>query len=819
MRLILLSIAFLFSSSMFAQVSNELKLKGNNFIPEENIDDYVATAQLSRKDLTQRRYYKLIQFNEMPTKAELKTIADLGINLVSYVPNKAYVASLPQSLDPQELKSINVRYIHNISQEMKLSYRLQENDIPSWAHVDRNRIEVNIMYPEDLEQKSVLALAKSEGIVPKDYNTVNNFFTAFIELADVRRIADLPFVHYMELRQAPSIPDDTPGRALLRANMIDTQSPMGRKYDGSGVAVLCRDDGEVFDHVDFHGRIFQEFVGENRGNHGDGVSGIMAGSGNKDPKNRGLAAGSDLYVIDYQANFLDETMSLHRNQNVLVTNSSYSNGCNDGYTNTTRTVDQQCYQNESLMHVFSAGNSNNQECGYGAGDQWGNITGGHKQGKNVLTTANVTNQGVIVESSSRGPAHDGRIKPDISSNGVNHISTNDFHSYRPFGGTSGAAPGIAGVIAMLHQAYRENNNGEIANAALLKSIMLNTADDLGNKGPDFIFGWGAANAYRSALAVENKSYETGIVGQNDSKSHLISVPAGARELRVMTYWADFAEILELPAEKGTDNLNNMEQVYIENPAAGDYTLDVFGLVIPQAEHNYIVTWEIRMDEITMVFPYGGEKMVENDREIINWESAPNGESYTISFSSDGGATWLELAAAGANAQSVEVIIPKVNSGQAHIKLTRGAEEVISEPFTVTALPKSLKILEVCGNDMLVSWDPVPDATSYDVHVLGSKFMQFGLNTTSTQTRLPISNPFLEQWFAVSANFDNDVKGRRSIAVNHDGEGLVNCKLDFDLTMSSVDNPTADHLITCAETIEIPCLRMILSTIHLVHLSR
>ena len=43
----------------------------------------------------------------------------------------------------------------------------------------------------------------------------------------------------------------------------------------------------------------------------------------------------------------------------------------------------------NLLHVFSAGNSNNNNCGYGAGNQWGNITGGHKQGKNVIATANV----------------------------------------------------------------------------------------------------------------------------------------------------------------------------------------------------------------------------------------------------------------------------------------------------------------------------------------------------------------------------------------------------------------------------------------------
>ena len=66
------------------------------------------------------------------------------------------------------------------------------------------------------------------------------------------------------------------------------------------------------------------------------------------------------------------------------------------------------------MQTFSAGNSNNQDCGYGAGNQWGNITGGHKIGKNVIATANLNENDGIIGSSSRGPASDGRIKPHFA---------------------------------------------------------------------------------------------------------------------------------------------------------------------------------------------------------------------------------------------------------------------------------------------------------------------------------------------------------------------------------------------------------------------
>ncbi|MFM8487951.1 MAG: S8 family serine peptidase, partial [Bacteroidota bacterium] len=100
------------------------------------------------------------------------------------------------------------------------------------------------------------------------------------------------------------------------------------------------------------------------------------------------------------------------------------------------------------------------------GNQWGNITGGHKMAKNAIATANLQADGTLETSSSRGPAYDGRLKPDIAANGTDQGSTNPGNTYQVFGGTSGAAPGIAGCLAQLTQAYRTQYS-ETPAAALL----------------------------------------------------------------------------------------------------------------------------------------------------------------------------------------------------------------------------------------------------------------------------------------------------------------------------------------------------------------
>ena len=70
-----------------------------------------------------------------------------------------------------------------------------------------------------------------------------------------------------------------------------------------------------------------------------------------------------------------------------------------------------------------------------------------KQAKNVIATANLNYNGTLVSSSSRGPASDGRIKPDIAAHGNGQISTDPNNIYNAGSGTSAAAPGISGVLA------------------------------------------------------------------------------------------------------------------------------------------------------------------------------------------------------------------------------------------------------------------------------------------------------------------------------------------------------------------------------------
>ncbi len=836
-KTILFGLSLMMAISAYSQLSDQIRLTSGSYTPEENVSEFISTATLSKKDVVAEKYYRLIQFNAIPTLAEIKSMKKLGIELLTYIPNKAYIASLPTTLNPDQLRSINVRHISETPLDMRISEQLRSANIPEWAKKNNDQIEISLTYYKDLNQEDVLELCRQDGISPMEFNGINNQIIARIPESLISRLGDLPYVSRVDFGPEPDRPDDRRGKALARANILDSNLPSGRHYNGSGISVLTRDDGDVGPHIDFQGRITQDIIGSPNSTHADLVSGVMCGAANLNPRNQGMATNADLYVINYRASFLDNTLELHRDEDVLVTNSSYSNGCNRGYTNISQTVDDQCYENLTLMHVFSAGNDGQTDCNYGAGGNWGNITGGHKQGKNVITVGSSDNMGAIAASSSRGPATDGRIKPDITAHGQAHVSTLPDNNYTSTSGTSFSAPLVAGVMAMLHQAYRDNNAGEIAEAALLKTIMLNTANDYGNPGPDFIFGWGSVNAYRAALAIEENRFSKHTIAGGEFADHVIPVPDNVQELKVMVYWQDpsanpnsdialindinsnltaidgsigepwvlnptpNASTLDLPATKGVDALNNMEQISIANPSPGDYTLNVHGTVIPFGTSEYFITWEYLTTDVQITYPAGGEKFVAGEDEIIHWDAINTGERATVQLSVDGGLNWEMVGNQGTDINLDQIRIPDATTNNALIRITRGTSTSTSEPFTISPIPTQFQVIRLC-QEVVYEWESVEGAISYDVFRLGERFMETVMTTAETTASFPFRNCTEVDWYAVSANFADGTKSQRTNAVST-GIDLIDCDLPQEIELTEIITPTNNYIVCEGPVTEFP----------------
>jgi hypothetical protein len=131
---------------------------------------------------------------------------------------------------------------------------------------------------------------------------------------------------------------------------------------------------------------------------------------------------------------------------------------------------------------------------------------GHSAVSGVISTGAISatdlNHDTIEYFSSRGnseiyfPSYESRPKPDIT--GIDRVSVTGAGGFpTTFGGTSAAAPHIAGIMALLKEKYPLKTSQE------LKDALFNSAVDLGTAGFDTVFGYGRADALAAAQYYDN----------------------------------------------------------------------------------------------------------------------------------------------------------------------------------------------------------------------------------------------------------------------------------------------------------------------------
>ncbi|HHG84497.1 MAG TPA: peptidase S8, partial [Bacteroidetes bacterium] len=777
----------------------DLLLRNGTVESSANAQEFIQDFSPAPAELFLGNYYLVVQFDAIPSQEVRDEIGKMGVQLLDYLPNNAYIAAIPEAFDLQRLVGKGARMFMRLNHQIKLSPALYNMEVPSWAQKG-NEIEVVIRLQGNVAKDQVIDWIASR------YNIINEYehpTLTTIRTHPMRLLAlyAAPFVQYIEPISMPSTPDDKPGRSLHRSNVINSDYGAGRHYSGDGVTIGLADDGIIGPHVDYTGRLTQ-FATSNSGSHGDMTSGIMFGAGNRDPLIRGHATGAYMYYWSITGYVhIVNAMTHYTNYNMTLTSTSYSQGQGGQYTSDTQFIDQQIHDNPQMIHVFSAGNAGTSNHGYGAGPGWGNITGGYKAGKHVITCGNLRNNDQLENSSSRGPAADGRIKPDICANGYQQLSTNAPNTNQVGGGTSAASPSVAGTTTQLFHAYKSLNSGQEPESYLIKACMLNTAEDLGNPGPDFQFGWGRVNALRAVRILETNQYIKDSVNQSQTSSHNITVPANAAELRVMCYWLDpqgspsaakalvndltltvtapnntvyncwkldptpTVAALSSPAVRGIDDLNTMEQVTLDNPVAGTYSIKVLGQAVPMGTQAFYIVYEYRLKGVEVTYPLGGEGFDPGDTEFIRWDAAGVTSNYTIEYSTNGGTSWTQIASnVNSNLRQYTWNVPNVVTGQARVRVTSGAYSDMSDAdFTIVNVPTGLNVTYVCPDSIGLSWNAVSGATGYEVSMLGTKYMDAVGTTTATSFAIMGQNPNLTHWFSVKALTPNSGAGERAIA--------------------------------------------------------
>ncbi len=811
--------------------SSALLLQSGTVYPPSNLNEFSSTP-VNNDEVIDGYYYRIIQFSEYPDAALKEKIKASGILLNNYLPYRSYNCAIPVTFDKANASALKISSVLKWDAAYKLNRKINGQDFPAHTIIEKGHADLIVHVQQNIAQERARQLLTVAGFRIIGNTAPTHSFTIRLPFEQLNSLVNLPFIYFIEPVSMPSTPDDTEGRSLHRSNIINSDYTTGRHYDGSGVVIGLADDGEIGPHIDFKGRVTQHLSGLG-GNHGDMTSGICVGAGNLIPRIKGMASGAYLHVYDISGYpQINDAVNNYMNYGIVITSTSYAQNCNE-YNSDSQLGDQLINQNSEFNFCFSAGNAGTTDCSYGAGNVWGNITGGFKMGKNVIAVGNLNNVDELETSSSRGPAVDGRLKPDICSNGYDQRSTDENNTYQVGGGTSAACPGVAGCLAQLYQAYKEINSVSLVPAGLIKACILNTAEDLGNPGPDFQHGYGRINSFKALKTIEQGNYFIDSVSQGQSRTHNITVPANTTELRVMIYWNDIEGAvasqknlvndlnlvvtrvqngqnylplvldptpnptnLNTDAVPGVDSLNNSEQVRINNPVAGSYEINIDGFQVPVGVQTYFIVYEFNDASVTVTYPNGGEGLVPAETELIRWDATGYTGTFDVDYSDNGGTNWNNISTGIAGTERyLSWTVPVLSKDQMLIRVTRnGLSDVSDSMFTIMKVPLNLHVTFACPDSIGLAWDPVQNATGYDVSVLGSKYMDFAGTTTATSFKVTGFDPLAEQWFSVKALGPNGGKGCRANAINQQ-PGLFNCSLQLDGALE-ISSPASGTINDC-----------------------
>jgi hypothetical protein len=670
-----------------------LLLRSGSFIPEKNItaDQLVAfNRNASRAD---GKTFAIIQFEQIPSAQQREQLSQQGITLLDYIPNNAYTVTISGSLTNDLLTQVKARAVVNLSATQKMQPELAIGNFPSWAVKSQGTVDVWISFPKTFSFETIQQELQSKSFeIISTQNKVYRVLALRVPTTRLGELASLPFIEFVQAAPAADKEINYNSMFASRANVL--KAPLtsgGKNLNGQGVVVGVGDDGDIQTHIDFAGRIINR-TGDIPRAHATHVAGTVGGAGIIHELYAGYAPKVTI-LSQLNSNIITYASTYVQDQGMVITNNSYGSVVSDCaynglYDLTARILDQQAFDLPELQHVFAAGNDGNKTCApYALGFK--TVLGGYQSAKNVLTVGSTDYKRDVSSFSSRGPVRDFRLKPEIMSMGefVASTWTNNIYSYN--NGTSMAAPGVSGGLALLIQRYRQLHAGANPKNGLMKALLCNGADDRGNAGPDFKYGYGSMNLIRSLKMMEDVTYFNTTVTQGSTNTHSITVPANTSQLKVLLYWQDppaavmasktLVNDLDLQvispggtvlplkldsipanandtATNGADHTNNIEQVVINNPVSGNYDLKSIGTTIAvNPSQEYFMVYDVIPNSLVLTNPVGGEAMVPTgtyffgaqvfDTMYVQWDdySSPTNEMFTLEFSSNGGSSWSTLS--------------------------------------------------------------------------------------------------------------------------------------------------------------------------------
>ena len=415
--------------------------------------------------------------------------------------------------------------------------------------------------------------------------------------------------------------------------------------DGTGVKVGVWDGGSIRStHRELAGRITKKNASVAADDHATHVAGTIGAAGS-DANAKGMAPKAVIDSYDWDNDYAEMALAgtavASDLSSITISNHSYGYWASSQdmgrYETEAKNVDALAYALPFFLPFWAAGNEQDSLTALGG---YQSVTF-NSVAKNILTIGAVNDAvlagvrapsaGTMTTFSSWGPCDDGRIKPDIVANGAGLYSPTAVSdsSYSSYSGTSMASPNAAGSAALLQQMYANLFNQRLR-ASMLKALLIHTADDLGNPGPDYKFGWGLINAKAAADLIQAQNSDPAtpkllenMLTPNEKSVSTTFVWDGRSPIRATLCWTDPAGTAQTAADSRTPNLVHDLDLKITGPD-GSTTYQPF--VMP-----FVGTWTAASMSAAAIT---GKNKTDNVEQVRI--AAPNRTgSYTVTVSMDG----------------------------------------------------------------------------------------------------------------------------------------------------------------------------------------
>ncbi|UII23563.1 S8 family serine peptidase [Fulvivirga ligni] len=603
----------------------------------------------------------------------------------------------------------------------------------------------------------------------------------------------------------------------LSVNKVSYNHDKYPNFIGVGQHVSIKEQGMDLTDIDLLGRV-QNTNTETQSRHATEMGTILAGAGNTSPKSKGVAYGAELFSSSYDNIFPDD-LEYFSSRGIYLQNHSYGTQLENFYGAEAEAYDLFSHNNPEILHIFSAGNNGSASdtvYTYAGTTNYANLTGNFKMAKNIITVASVDTTYKPDPYVSRGPAYDGRIKPEIS-------------AYSTFGSSSASAL-VSGIATTLQEHYVSEYDA-IPEASLIKGILLNSADEAGPEGIDFKSGFGSVNSKRAVEVIKNQSFTSDEMPPDDEKTFVLNMPENARNLKLMLIWNDPAatvnadkalvndldlslefggetwlpwvlnsyphnDSLALPAKRMEDHLNNMEQITISKPESGDYSIKVNSIhALSSQRFHLIYQWDYE-SSFEWVYPTASDNMPAYDQlSYFRWESTFT-DNGTLEISYDNGANWSIIDnQVDLKKGFYQWTPPKVNTlAQARIVTTEAS--FTSPTFTISR-PIEAQVGFNCADSVLLIWNNQSGVERYNIYTLGEQYLET-IATTSDTAFMFSKSDYDQNLFSIRPVLSNEYEGAQNAVFDYRIQG-VDCYLGSFLALEDQQNELVNLTLSIGTT--------------------